>query len=78
MILFPHLSAPIRVGPRAAKNRIMRVATTANLADRNRVGERVLAGRPADRSAQHGAHALAEAHAAARAVGSVAIRAPVV
>lgn len=41
--LFPHLFAPIRIGGREAKNRIMRVATTANLADRNRVGERVTA-----------------------------------
>ncbi len=43
MTSFPHLLAPIRIGPRTVKNRIMRVATTANLADRNRVGERVLA-----------------------------------
>lgn len=41
--LYPHLFAPIRIGRREAKNRIMRVATTANLADRNRVGDRVLA-----------------------------------
>ena len=33
---FPHLFAPIRLGRTQAKNRIMRVATTANLADRNR------------------------------------------
>ncbi|MGI9425329.1 MAG: FAD-dependent oxidoreductase [Hyphomicrobiaceae bacterium] len=33
----------IRLGPRTAKNRIMRVATTANLADNNRAGPRVLA-----------------------------------
>ncbi|MEZ5849268.1 MAG: FAD-dependent oxidoreductase [Hyphomicrobiaceae bacterium] len=39
---FPHLFAPINIGPKVAKNRIMRVATTANLADRNRVGPRVL------------------------------------
>lgn len=38
---FPHLFAPIALGRRQAKNRIMRVATTANLADRNRVGERL-------------------------------------
>ena len=43
MSLFPHLLSSIRIGPRAAKNRIMRVATTANLADHNRVGARVLA-----------------------------------
>ena len=41
--LYPHLFAPVRIGEREAKNRIMRVATTANLADRNRVGDRVLA-----------------------------------
>jgi 2,4-dienoyl-CoA reductase-like NADH-dependent reductase (Old Yellow Enzyme family) len=40
---YPALFQPIRIGPRDAKNRIMRVATTANLADRNRAGERVLA-----------------------------------
>ena len=34
---------PIQIGPRRAKNRIMRVATTANLADGNRAGPRVLA-----------------------------------
>ena len=39
---FPHLFAPIRLGRRQAKNRIMRVATTANLADQNRVGPRLL------------------------------------
>ena len=43
MSLFPHLFAPIRIGPATAKNRIMRVATTANLAEKNRVGPRVLA-----------------------------------
>ena len=40
---FPHLFEPIALGPRQAKNRIMRVATTANLADGNKVGPRVLA-----------------------------------
>lgn len=40
---FPHLFKPIQLGPRQAKNRIMRVATTANLADGNKVGPRVLA-----------------------------------
>ena len=39
---FPHLFQPIKLGTKEAKNRIMRVATTANLADRNRVGERLL------------------------------------
>jgi 2,4-dienoyl-CoA reductase-like NADH-dependent reductase (Old Yellow Enzyme family) len=39
---FPHLFEPIALGPRRAKNRIMRVATTANLADGNKVGPRVL------------------------------------
>ena len=41
--LYPNLFRPIRLGTREAKNRIMRVATTANLAERNRVGERALA-----------------------------------
>lgn len=41
-IQFPHLFQPIRIGRSEAKNRIMRVATTANLADRNRVGPRLL------------------------------------
>lgn len=40
---FPNLFEPIRIGPRQAKNRIMRVATTANLADGNDAGPRVLA-----------------------------------
>lgn len=40
---FPHLFQPIDIGPRRAKNRIMRVATTANLADGNTAGPRVLA-----------------------------------
>ncbi len=39
---FPHLFAPLKIGRAEAKNRIMRVATTANLADRNRVGPRLL------------------------------------
>ncbi|MGE0699075.1 MAG: FAD-dependent oxidoreductase [Hyphomicrobiaceae bacterium] len=39
---FPRLFEPIRLGRTEAKNRIMRVATTANLADRNRVGPRLL------------------------------------
>ena len=39
---FPYLFEPISLGPREAKNRIMRVATTANLADRNRAGERLV------------------------------------
>ena len=39
---FPHLFAPIRLGRQQAKNRVMRVATTANLADQNRVGPRLL------------------------------------
>jgi 2,4-dienoyl-CoA reductase (NADPH2) len=39
---FPHLFEPIRLGPARAKNRVMRVATTANLADRNQVGPRLL------------------------------------
>lgn len=39
---FPHLFELLRLGRTEAKNRIMRVATTANLADRNRVGPRLL------------------------------------
>ncbi len=39
---FPHLFEPIDIGPRRAKNRIMRVATTVNLAEGNKVGPRVL------------------------------------
>ena len=39
---YPHLFEPIRLGRTEAKNRIMRVATTANLADRNKVGPRLL------------------------------------
>ena len=39
----PDLFDPISIGPKRAKNRIMRVATTANLADGNRAGPRVLA-----------------------------------
>lgn len=39
---FPHLFAPIQLGRQQAKNRVMRVATTANLADQNRVGPRLL------------------------------------
>ena len=40
--LYPHLFEPLRLGRAEAKNRIMRVATTANLADRNKVGPRLL------------------------------------
>ncbi|WP_342643071.1 FAD-dependent oxidoreductase [Rhodoligotrophos ferricapiens] len=39
---FPKLFEPIRLGSREARNRIMRVATTAHLAERNRVGDRML------------------------------------
>ena len=39
----PNLFDPVQIGPKRAKNRIMRVATTANLADGNRAGPRVLA-----------------------------------
>ena len=39
---FPTCSNLSGSAPKEAKNRIMRVATTANLADRNRVGERLL------------------------------------
>jgi 2,4-dienoyl-CoA reductase-like NADH-dependent reductase (Old Yellow Enzyme family) len=40
---FPHLFRPIQIGPISAKNRIMRLATTSNLADGNHVGPRLLA-----------------------------------
>lgn len=40
---YPHLFAPIQLGPRRAKNRVMRLATTSNLAEGNRVGPRLLA-----------------------------------
>jgi 2,4-dienoyl-CoA reductase-like NADH-dependent reductase (Old Yellow Enzyme family) len=40
---FPHLFEPVQIGPKRAKNRIMRVATTANLAEGNKVGPCVLA-----------------------------------
>ena len=40
---FSHLFQPIQLGPKRAKNRIMRLATTSNLAERNHVGPRLLA-----------------------------------
>jgi 2,4-dienoyl-CoA reductase-like NADH-dependent reductase (Old Yellow Enzyme family) len=40
---FPHLFSPIQLGPLRAKNRVMRLATTSNLADGNHVGPRQLA-----------------------------------
>lgn len=40
---FPTLFSPLRLGPVTAKNRVMRVATTSNLAEKNRVGDRMLA-----------------------------------
>ena len=40
---YPALFAPIQIGRTLVKNRVMRVATTSNLAERNRVGERMLA-----------------------------------
>jgi 2,4-dienoyl-CoA reductase-like NADH-dependent reductase (Old Yellow Enzyme family) len=40
---FPTLFSPVRLGPAVSRNRVMRVATTSNLAERNRVGERMLA-----------------------------------
>lgn len=40
---FPTLFSPIRIGPAVSRNRVMRVATTSNLAEKNRVGERMLA-----------------------------------
>lgn len=40
---FPHLFSPIALGPLRVKNRVMRVATTTNLAEAGKVGERMLA-----------------------------------
>ena len=40
---YPLLFSPIRLGPRQARNRVMRLATTCNLAERGQVGDRMLA-----------------------------------
>ncbi|WP_420392301.1 FAD-dependent oxidoreductase [Acuticoccus sp.] len=40
---FPHLFAPIDLGPGRSKNRVMRVATTSNLAERSRARGRMRA-----------------------------------
>ena len=40
---FPQLFTPIQLGPLTSKNRVMRVATTSNLAQQGRVGDRMLA-----------------------------------
>jgi 2,4-dienoyl-CoA reductase-like NADH-dependent reductase (Old Yellow Enzyme family) len=40
---FPTLFSPVRIGPATSRNRVMRVATTTNLAEQNRVGDRMLA-----------------------------------
>ena len=40
---FPHLLAPIRLGRTRAPNRVMRLATVANLGEQNGVGDRMLA-----------------------------------
>lgn len=40
---FPRLFTPVRIGAATSRNRVMRVATTSNLAEMNRVGERMLA-----------------------------------
>jgi 2,4-dienoyl-CoA reductase-like NADH-dependent reductase (Old Yellow Enzyme family) len=40
---FPLLFSPIGIGPAVSRNRVMRVATTSNLAEQNRVGDRMLA-----------------------------------
>lgn len=40
---FPMLFSPIRIGGAVSRNRVMRVATTSNLAEKNRVGDRMLA-----------------------------------
>ncbi|MBI4629761.1 MAG: FAD-dependent oxidoreductase [Candidatus Rokubacteria bacterium] len=40
---FPRLLAPIQLGPKRAPNRVMRLATVANLGERGGVGDRMLA-----------------------------------
>jgi 2,4-dienoyl-CoA reductase-like NADH-dependent reductase (Old Yellow Enzyme family) len=40
---FQTLFSPIRIGGAVSRNRVMRVATTSNLAEKNRVGDRMLA-----------------------------------
>ncbi|MBI2468624.1 MAG: FAD-dependent oxidoreductase [Candidatus Rokubacteria bacterium] len=40
---FPWLFAPVRLGRVTAKNRVMQLATTNNLSDRGRVGDRLIA-----------------------------------
>ena len=40
---FPHLMAAIQLGPKRAPNRVMRLATVANLGEKNAVGDRMLA-----------------------------------
>jgi 2,4-dienoyl-CoA reductase (NADPH2) len=40
---FPLLFSPVAIGPAVSRNRVMRVATTSNLAEQNRVGDRMLA-----------------------------------
>ncbi len=40
---FPHLMAAIRLGSKRAPNRVMRLATVANLGEKNGVGDRMLA-----------------------------------
>ncbi|MCZ8146261.1 MAG: FAD-dependent oxidoreductase [Roseomonas sp.] len=40
---FPTLFSPICIGGAVSRNRVMRVATTSNLAEKNRVGDRMLA-----------------------------------
>jgi 2,4-dienoyl-CoA reductase-like NADH-dependent reductase (Old Yellow Enzyme family) len=41
-IAFPRLFEPVQLGPRRAKNRVMRLATVTNLGEQNRVGDRML------------------------------------
>ncbi len=40
---FPALFSPVAIGAQTSKNRVMRVATTSNLAEQGRVGARMLA-----------------------------------
>ncbi len=40
---YPHLAAPIRLGSRTSRNRIMRLATVTNLGESHGVGDQMLA-----------------------------------
>ena len=40
---FPHLFSPVKLGPRRAPNRVMRLATTTNLGEQGRISDRMVA-----------------------------------